>query len=102
MKHTVQSLRQSGHKVRVIHSRHLNFGPNATRKNKLNPPFITSLEMKERGIDKSDLAPRGGRTFIQVTTPSGQELCSEAICSLADNFNKKLGVEIALGRLNLN
>jgi hypothetical protein len=102
MKHTVQSLRQSGHKVRVIHSRHLDFHIKcpATPKDAKNPPYLTIHELREQGLLKA-VSARGGKTFVQITKPDGSEVFSEALCSLKDNFDRKLGVQIALGRLNL-
>lgn len=41
---------------------------------------------------------KGGKTVVTVTTPTGQVLHGTAICANRDNFNKKLGVQIALGR----
>ena len=44
------------------------------------------------------ISSRGGKTRIEVRTPSGEELVGEAICSNEDNWNRKLGNSIALGR----
>jgi hypothetical protein len=41
---------------------------------------------------------KGGKTVIQVKTPEGIELEGTAVCSRKENYNKKLGVSIALGR----
>jgi len=67
----VEQLRKSGYKVRVIHARLIAAG----------------------GISE-----RGGRTIVQVRTPEGQELEGVAVCSTKDNFNRRMGVKIALGR----
>lgn len=45
------------------------------------------------GID-----PRGGETDVLVITPKGQVLRGSSVCSRKDNFNRKLGNEIALYR----
>lgn len=68
---TVRDLRASGYKVRVLHQR------------KWNPYGISG---------------KGGVTTVQVRTPEGIELEGRAVCSKEDNYNKKLGVSIALGR----
>lgn len=68
---TVSELRASGYKVRVLHHR------------KWNP---------------SGISCKGGTTVIQVRTPDGEELEGIAVCSNKENYNKKLGVSIALGR----
>ncbi len=67
----VKQLRQSGYKVRVMHMR-----------------------------NKSDVGydPHGGTTRVEITTPEGKELVGEARCSNQDNYSKKIGVAIALGR----
>lgn len=68
---TVKSLRQSGYKVRVNH---------------------------QRKMQGEELSPFGGLTRIEITTPEGKDLAGEAKCSTKDNYNKKIGVSIALGR----
>ena len=75
----VESLRRSGYKVRVHHHRKL------TRVAKLDGKALVA-------------AARGGRTVIEITTPDGETLIGTARCSRKENFNKKLGVRIALGR----
>lgn len=77
---TIKQLRQSGYKVRVLHKRNYN-----------------SIQ-RLGGITK-ELAPKGGQTFIQITTPC--KTYTEAgvsICSDKDLFNRRTGNEIALGR----
>ncbi len=100
--HTVQSLRQSGHKVRVIHSRYLADQVNHPKQfgGIKNIQLFTQHELKQNGYTKV-VSARGGKTFVQVTTPDGRELFAETLCSTKDNFSRKLGVQIALGRLNL-
>lgn len=67
----VENLRKGGYKVRVMHHR------------------LTNLE---------GIKARGGRTVVEVTTPEGITLVGMARCSRNENFNKRLGVRIALGR----
>lgn len=69
---TVESLRKSGYKVRVHHFRR-------TDKNKNKIPI-------------------GGKTIVEVTTPDGSTLVGKSRCNRKENYNKKLGVRIALGR----
>ena len=67
----VEELRKSGYKVWVKHFRRDSLGgPN----------------------------PRGGKTVVEVTTPDGVTLLGVSRCSRKENFNKRLGVRIALGR----
>jgi len=80
MKHTIKSLRQAGYKVRVLHTRHL------TSHNKMS------------GI-VHEISNNGGSTTIEVTTPDQtRTVIGKAVCSLEDNFNRRVGNEIALGR----
>lgn len=67
----VEELRKSGYKIRVHHHRKVNEG----------------------GINS-----RGGKTVVEVTTPDGRTLVGVSRCSRKENFNKRLGVRIALGR----
>lgn len=77
---TVEQLRKSGYKVRVIHS----------RRGKTMPRMDGSIVQT--------VSERGGQTIVQVRTPDGEELEGVAICSIKDNFNRRMGVRIALGR----
>lgn len=73
--YTVNDLRKLGYKVFVNHYRF--------------------LDMK----NTNSLVPfaRGGKTFVEIHTPDGV-LTGMAFCSLEDNYNKKTGVSIAIGR----
>lgn len=80
MKYTIKYLRQKGYKVRVIHARHLQ-------------------EKKKIGGFFHEISARGGSTTIEVTTPDKQHnVFGKSVCSLEDNFNRRVGNEIALGR----
>ena len=66
----IEQLRKNGYKVRVKHFRRHSPSPET----------------------------KGGKTVVEVRTPDGKEIKGEAICSPEDNYNKKIGVRIALGR----
>lgn len=68
---TIQELRNAGYKVRVLHNRLYN------------------------GVDPD---AKGGSTQVVIDSPSGEHFSGLAICSKKENYNKKLGVKIALGR----
>lgn len=78
---TVQELRNLGYKVKVLHHRR------------------HRLEGKE-GMTQF-YHPKGGITQIIVDSPSGDHFEGRAKCSDRDNYNKKLGVRIALGRCSI-
>lgn len=79
MTHTVEQLRKQGYKVRVKHFRRHHF------------------EIKVGG-QKQVVDPRGGRTVVEITSPSGLNAVGESFCCPIDNFDRKLGLKIALGR----
>jgi hypothetical protein len=77
---SIKNLRQSGWKVRVLHER------NYFLRNRLDG-------------NSTEVSARGGRTEIQITSPDKKINASgQAICSEEDNFNRKTGNAIALGR----
>jgi hypothetical protein len=52
-----------------------------------------SYTLKGRKIE-----PRGGYTYARVTDDWGDGADGFAVCSRKDNFNKKIGRQIAVGR----
>ncbi len=42
--------------------------------------------------------PKGGMTEIIIDSPHGEHFEGRARCCLQDNYDKKLGIRIALGR----
>jgi hypothetical protein len=80
MQFTIKHLRQQGYKVRVIHKRN------------------TIKVQKIMGV-AHEISARGGSTTIELTTPDKLHTVSgKSVCSTEDNFNKKVGNSIALGR----
>jgi len=83
MQLTIEKLRKTGFKVRVIHIRHFETPP--TR--------MARMDQSKR------LSAKGGFTRIEVTTPDKETtITGVAECSPQDNFDRKLGNSIALGR----
>lgn len=76
---TIKELRQSGYKVRVLHSRNVVY------------------QQKISGSVKV-FSPKGGTTIIEITTPEGRNVIGCSKCSDKDSWNRKLGNSIALGR----
>jgi hypothetical protein len=80
MTYTIKQLRQNGYKVRVMHSRYY------------QPVH------KMDGVYK-EVSSRGGSTTIELTTPDKQTtVFGKSVCSMEDNFNRRVGNAIALGR----
>ncbi len=42
--------------------------------------------------------PRGGKTIATIVLPDGTEVTGESRCSKRDNYSKRLGRDISLGR----
>jgi hypothetical protein len=68
---TIEELRKSGYKIRVHH---------------------------HRKVSADVISARGGKTVVEVTTPDGTTLVGMSRCSRKENFDKRMGVRIALGR----
>jgi hypothetical protein len=76
---TVQELRNMGYKVKVLH-------------------FRNYIDKQRFCGFSSNLSEKGGSTRIIIDSPTGKHFEGSAKCSKKDNYNKKLGVKIALGR----
>ena len=85
MQFTIRQLRRSGFKVRVIHKRH-------------------QVSVKKIGGDQYfENSAKGGATIIEITTPDKlTDVTGTAVCSIEDNYNRKVGNAIALGRALAN
>lgn len=57
--------------------------------------LLRQHQWKERGLTPE---PRGGFTNARVTLEDGTVVEAQAECSLKDNYSKKLGRQVALGR----
>lgn len=80
MKTQVEHLRRNGWKVRVYHQRQ-------------TPQGLKRIQGKNQKI-----LPKGGLTEVSVISPEGETGSGWAECSKKDVYNRKLGVQIALGR----
>jgi hypothetical protein len=70
---TIKQLRQQGYKVKVLHFRHLR--------------------------NTNEFEARGGSATIELTTPDKTKtVIGKSVCSIEDNYNRKVGANIALGR----
>ena len=70
---TVEQLRKRGLKVRVLHKR-----------------LLQEAEI---------VSPCGGETVVEITDEtSGKTFTGVALCSIKDNYSKKVGVRLAIER----
>ena len=85
---TIQQLRNNGYKVRVLHNRLYN--------------GYHKWQVGDRDHVKKygplDPDSKGGSTQVVIDSPSGEHFTGLAMCSKKENYNKKMGVRIALGR----
>lgn len=86
---TVQDLRNKGYKVWVLHNRLYNGYHKWQVGSRPTSGYI--------GVPV-DPDPKGGSTQIIIDSPEGKHFQGLAICSKKDNYNKRIGVRIALGR----
>lgn len=86
---TVQELRNKGYKVRVLHNRLYN-GYHKWQ--------VGSVESTKYRYGPIDPDPKGGSTQVVIDSPDGKHFQGLAICSKKENYNKRMGVRIALGR----
>ena len=82
MQETVKSLRQKGYKVKCFHTR--------------NIPDLLSEGNTNYNYELFDA--KGGKTEVQLIDPNGIKASGEAKCSNKENYCRKTGVKIALGR----
>jgi hypothetical protein len=85
---TIQQLRNNGYKVRVLHCRLYN-GYHTWQ--------VGGHEHIQRNAPV-DPDAKGGSTQVIIDSPTGEHFQGLAICSKKENYNKKMGVRIALGR----
>jgi hypothetical protein len=105
MENTVNSLRTRGYKVQVTHYRDFPYKipgfPNAQVFDK-NGKLMVQQIAKFQLLDKKEMQealPSGGRTVVSVMKPDGVEVTATAFCSVHDSYNKKIGVKVALKKL---
>lgn len=85
---TIHQLRKNGWKVRVNHF----------RVNSATGEVLPIKQFVENGM-QNQIAPKGGRTQIEVTTPENENHAVEVNCYFKDAYNRKLGLIKCLGKL---
>lgn len=82
---SVHLLRKNGFKIRVRHTRLMEWE-------------LSNPNLPKQFFPVLRLSARGGSTTVEVTTPRGQTTKAEARCSNKENFNRKRGLYLALDR----
>lgn len=95
--YTVAQLRQSGNKVRVIQLRY-----KANEKGQDGNPSLQLHPLKSKfnpnGLSGSERSQRGGLIRVEITLKDGKDYAGEAACHIKDQFNRRIGLTIALNR----
>jgi hypothetical protein len=87
---SLTKLKTEGYKVKAVHLRRVFNG--------INYRLLTRYQILD-DYGTMDLALlTGGETRVYIKSPDGRESQAIAKCSEKDNFNKKLGLKIALNR----
>lgn len=86
---TIHNLRQAGNTVKITHIRYANM----TGVGVLVP--IPSYLRK-----LTDFHPRGGATYVVITTPSKEVYSAVSVCNEVDCFDYRTGVKLALDRFS--
>ncbi len=89
---SIHQLRKSNYKCRILHKRYYYGGYGLLSKREMEN------EISQEHV-KSKISPKGGYTSIEITTPMGENFKSEAVCSQKDSFNRRIALQICLGRL---
>lgn len=84
---TIAGLRENGYTVKVSHRRIL-----------AGTKYTTTISKKGAHAVGVTVEPRGGRTAVTIWKGDGLVARGEALCSQRDNFCRRRGLEIALGR----
>jgi hypothetical protein len=96
---TIEQLRKDGNKVRVSHYRktlaEVTWNENFI-KYLTYDKLVLESEVREKGLK---FAPTGGKTVLSITTTDGRDITVESRCSDQDNYNKKIGIRLALSKL---
>ena len=92
----VAALKAQGFRVKASHSR---FYREKGESNKVSFVLIPNSEAVKMSEDMLQYAtPKGGKTMVVITTPSGKEFVGYSVCSTSDTFNKHTGYDTAFRR----
>lgn len=94
---SIDELRNKGYKIRIIHYR--TYLSNCLTDNN-NKRVLSRFEAEKEGIFNSLYGPQsfGGMTKVELRSPDGTEVTGESMCSMKDQFSRRFGRDIAIGR----
>lgn len=95
---TIKTLRVNGWKVSIQHFRAVSpdFGD---RIPKILPDKLLRANPRlDVGTVSVKPLQKGGETHLELTSPNGRRFTGKAVASAKDNFCRKNGVRVALGR----
>src|SRR5688500_12678577 len=96
----IAELQEKGYRVEVEHERWNML--EAIKEKAFREDSKLNLSQKHRDMLEAQISPVGGATYIEIWRDFHEEktliAVGQAECSVYDNFNKKLGIQIALGR----
>ena len=91
----VTALKAKGFRVKASHSRFYR----EYKDGKAHLVLAQNSEVVRLAKDALQYAtPKGGKTVVTITAPSGVEFWSESLCSPLDTFNKHVGYNTAFRR----
>lgn len=79
--------RAAGHKVKITHLRWATDG--------MTTALVEPRTAKLLGLPVRE---KGGATYVELLAADGRKALGQAFCMATDNFDRGLGVVIALGR----
>lgn len=99
---TIHKLRQAGHKVLVSHTRYV---LKKTKKpaRMADQPDQQMLVPCPSSLRKfTDFYPRGGQTYVHITTIDDETIITDSTCHFEDSFDYKLGIKHCLDSISMD
>lgn len=94
---TIHKLRKAGHTVSVSHIRNYEKTVKTCKgEHKILVPVNASL----RGALGENFHPKGGQTWIHITTVDKEQIIVDATCVPEDHYDYKLGVKLCLDSIS--
>ena len=93
---TIHELRKLGYWVGVTHLRNDKYGQMPFKNKHEIKAYYASKPIRDKDI----ISPKGGATIVEIVPPSKDKyFSSQAICNMKDTFNRRVALNICLGRI---